>query len=84
MRLHTNRLKPEEITNREGLQVTTAARTIADVAIDGLAEEQIVQAIQEALQRGLTTRKELMAQAMYQGGRAKRIIHQTLKGDDPL
>ena len=76
--LHTNRLKPEEITNRQGLPVTTAVRTIADVAIVGLAEEQVIQAIQEALQRGLTTRDELMAQAAYQGGRAKRIIHQTL------
>lgn len=81
LRLHTNRLKPEEITTRQGLPVTTAARTIADVAVDGLAEEQIVQAIQEALQRGLATREELMAQAMYQGGRAKRIIHQALTGD---
>ena len=84
LRLHTNRLKPEEITSRQGLPVTTAARTIADVAVNGLAEEQIVQAIQEALQRGLTTREELMAQALYQGGRAKRIIHQTLTEDSPL
>ncbi len=84
LRLHTNRLKPEEITSRQGLPVTTAARTIADVAINGLAEEQIVQAIKEALQRGLTTREELMAQATYQGGRAKRIIHQNLTGDSAL
>ncbi|MFQ5420597.1 MAG: type IV toxin-antitoxin system AbiEi family antitoxin domain-containing protein [Anaerolineae bacterium] len=84
LRLHTNRLKPEEITKRQGLPVTTAARTIADVAIDGLAEEQVIQAIQEALQRGLTTREELMAQATYQGGRARRIIHQALTEDSPL
>lgn len=82
--LHTNRLRPEEITKRQGLPVTTATRAIADVAVDGLAEEQIVQAIQEALQRGLTTREDLMAQAMYQGGRAKRIIRQTLIEDSPL
>ena len=84
LRLHTNRLKPEEITSRQGLPVTTAVRTIADVAVNGLAEEQIVQAIHEALRRGLTTREELMAQAMYQGGQAKRIIHQALTGDSPL
>ena len=84
LRLHTNRLRPEEITNRQGLPITTATRAIADVAVDGLAEEQIVQAIQEALQRGLTTREDLMAQAMYQGGRAKRIIRQTLTEDSPL
>jgi predicted transcriptional regulator of viral defense system len=76
--LHTNRLKREEITKWEGLPVTTAVRTIADAAIGGLAEELVVQAIQEALQRGLTTREELMAQAAYQKGRAKTIIHKTL------
>jgi predicted transcriptional regulator of viral defense system len=83
LRLHTNRLKPEEITNRQGLPVTTVARTIADVAINGLAEEQVIQAIREALQRGQATREELMAQAVYQGGRAKKIIHETLTGSLP-
>jgi predicted transcriptional regulator of viral defense system len=84
LHLHTNRLKPEEITSRQGIPVTTAARTIADVAVSGLAEEQVVQAIREALQRGLTTPDELMAQATSQGGRAERIIHQMLTGDSLL
>ncbi len=79
LRLHTNQLKPEEITTREGLPVTTAERTIADVAIDGLPRELVVQSINEAIDRGLITREELLAQADYQGGRAKRIIYETLK-----
>ena len=80
IRLHTNRLSPDEVTKREGLPVTTVARTIADIAISGLAEEQIRQAIQEALQRGLTTREVLKAQAERQGGRAKRMIFKVLDG----
>ena len=84
LRLHTNALRPEEITNRQGLPTTTAARTIADVATSGLAEELVVQAVQEALQRGLTTREALLAQAAYQGGRAKKIIHKTLAESSPL
>lgn len=78
LRLHTNSLKPKEITTREGLPVTTAARTIADVAIDGAARELIVQAIHEAVDRGLTSPEALLAQADDQGGRAKKIIYETL------
>lgn len=82
LRLHTNQLKPEEITTREGLPVTTPARTIADVAIGGLARELVVQSIRESVDRGLTSREKLLAQADYQSGRAKRIIYETLTGSD--
>ena len=78
LRLHTNSLKPEETTTREGFPVTTAARTIA-----GLGMELVVQAIHEAIDRGLTSPEELLAQADYQGGRAKRIIYETLTGSIP-
>jgi predicted transcriptional regulator of viral defense system len=79
IRLHTNRLQPDEITQREGLPITTAARTIVDVAKSGLAEEQIHLAIQEALQRGLTTKEDLFLQADRHGGRAARLITQAIK-----
>lgn len=75
---HTNRLAQDEITNREGLPVTTVARTIRDVSTSGLAEEQVRQAIQEALQRGMTSPEDLLRQANRQGGRAKQIIYDTL------
>jgi predicted transcriptional regulator of viral defense system len=74
IRLHTNQLAPDEIIMRGGLQITTVARTIADVASSGLAEEQVIQAIQESIQRGLVSRQELLTQAERKGGRAKRII----------
>ena len=79
--LHTNRLGAGEITTREGLPVTTVARTIADVSISGLPEELISQAIREALQRGLTTQGELLTQAGQRGGRAKQIIPRIINGD---
>jgi predicted transcriptional regulator of viral defense system len=74
LRLHTNQLRPEEITHFMGLPVTTVARTIADVASSGLAEEMVRQAIREALQQGLVTRGELRSQAAARGGRARKII----------
>jgi predicted transcriptional regulator of viral defense system len=78
IRQHTNQLAPDEITRREGLPVTTVARTIADVSVSGLAEEQIQQAIRESLQRGLTSQNELLRHANRRGGRAKRIIQTAL------
>jgi len=74
IRLHTNQLAPDEVTTQGGLRVTTVARTIADVAASGLAEELIKQAIREALQKDLVSQNELFSQAERRGGRAKRII----------
>lgn len=74
LRLHTNRLQPGDVTRYAGLPVTTAARTIADVASAGLADELVLQAIHEALQRGLATPAELHAASAYRGGRVLRLI----------
>ncbi len=74
VRLHTNRIAPEDVITRGGLRVTTVTRTIADVASSGLAEELVRQAIQEALRRGLVSTEELISQAEQRGGRAKKII----------
>jgi predicted transcriptional regulator of viral defense system len=76
--LHTNQLRPDEIASREGLPVTSVARTIVDVATTHLAEEQIHQAIQEALIRGLVSPKDLRDLAERKKGRALRIIVGTL------
>ena len=81
IRLHTNRVSLDEITHREGLPVTTVARTIVDVAASGLAEEQVRQAIREALQRGLTTKDELLTQTSHRGRKVTRIIQNILNGE---
>jgi predicted transcriptional regulator of viral defense system len=79
MHMHTNRLRPGEVTTREGLPVTTVARTIADAAASHLAEDQVRQAVREALVRGLTTPEELLIQARQQKGRAERVIIDELR-----
>lgn len=78
IRQHTNRLGPHDATKREGLPITTVPRTIADVAAAGLAEEQVRQAVREALDRGLTDRDSLLAEADRRGGRAARLIKEEL------
>jgi predicted transcriptional regulator of viral defense system len=82
IRLHTNRLEPDEITTRNGLPITTVARTIADVSGSGVASELIAQTIQEALKRGLVSEVDLRIQAKRRGGRAKQIIQQFFNKED--
>ncbi len=79
VRLHTGRIAPEEITQREGLPVTTLPRTLADLIRDGVSEEIIRQAIAEALTRGMITRKALLEDAQRRGGRVARIITKILE-----
>ena len=82
IRQHTNQLAPDEITQREGLPLTTVARTIADVSMSGLAEELILQAIQEAIQRGLVSKEELLNYTKQRGGRMKRIMQIAFAGEN--
>lgn len=79
IRLHTSRLSADEITRRAGLPVTTVPRTIADAVVSGLAEEQVRQAIREAVRRGLVTPEALLAHAARRGGRVARVIGSALK-----
>jgi predicted transcriptional regulator of viral defense system len=83
LRLHTQHLEADEITRRAGLPVTTAARTIADVAVAGLADELVRQAIDEAINRGLVTHRALELQARRRKGRAARLILEALKEAQP-
>lgn len=79
IRQHTNRIGNDEVTQRAGLPITTVARTIADVIAGGLAQDQVRQAIQEALRRGLTTRESLLAQAARRGGQIRRVLERLLQ-----
>lgn len=82
IRLHTNRLETDEVTQRAGLPITTVARTIADVITSGLARDQIRQAIHEALQRGLTTRESLLTQTARRGRQISRVLENLLQSEE--
>lgn len=79
LRLHTKRLDREDVTQYEGLPVTTVQRTLIDVAAAGLAGEQVRQAIREALRRGLVTRESLLRLTASHGGRIKRLVDGALR-----
>lgn len=78
IRQHTNRLLADEITRRNGLPITTVERTLVDLIDTGLAEEQIRQAIREALQRGLTDQERLLDQARRAGGKVSVMMEEIL------
>ena len=79
LRLHTNQISPQEITRYDALPVTTVARTIADVTLNGLADELVEQAVQEAVRNGLATPALLIAAAEPRGPRVTRIIRRALE-----
>jgi predicted transcriptional regulator of viral defense system len=74
IRMHTTAVGAEDVAVRDGLPVTSVARSIADVARGGGSVELIGQAVHEALARGLVSEEALRDQAAKRGGRAKREI----------
>jgi len=79
LRLHTNRLEAREMTHYSGLPVTTVARTIADVANSGLADELVIQAVRQALRLGMTTPEDLRTAGLGRGRRAAQLIARALE-----
>lgn len=66
----TKPLGSRDVITRSGIRATSATRTILDTAEAGVAPEQIELAIEQAIERGLTTRQQLDAAA---GGRTRRV-----------
>lgn len=82
LKLHTKQLSPDEITARNGLDVTTVERTLADVIAGGMAQEQVQLAVEHALERGLVSKRGLVNYAKRRGGRTERIITASIRNSD--
>ncbi|MDP2859333.1 MAG: type IV toxin-antitoxin system AbiEi family antitoxin domain-containing protein [Bacillota bacterium] len=78
LKLHRHRLGENEVTRRDGVRVTTAIRTLLDVAAAGVSEDQVVKAVHDALQGGLVRRNELLTAARSRGGRARKVIEKAV------
>lgn len=61
--LHRAELPDEDIQARLGYRLTTVTRSLIDVAVEGVDEDQLARAISEAVERGLTTLRRLRARA---------------------
>lgn len=68
-----------EVVVREGMRVTSPARTIVDSAAWGTAPEQVLRAVVQALERGLTTPAALARAADERGGQVARLIEAGLR-----
>jgi predicted transcriptional regulator of viral defense system len=81
VRIHTTTrpVRPGEVVVRDGIRVTSAERSIADAARAGTAPDQIVAAVAQAVERGATTARRLLAVARERGGRVERLVRQALR-----
>ena len=78
LRQHTNQISPADITQYEGLPVTTVPRTIADVALAGLSDEFVMQAAREAVRTGLVAPDRLLAAAAPRSQRLVQVLRRAL------
>jgi hypothetical protein len=63
-----------QVVRRGVLRVTAPARSILDAAEAGTAPEQIVRAVQQAIEQGLATRKQFLALARQRPRRVEALI----------
>lgn len=67
-------LASRDVVSRKGMRVTSPARSIVDAAGAGTQPEQVEAAVRQALAEGLTTPRELRAQAERGGRRVRGLI----------
>lgn len=73
--LHTtSRPLFDDVLVRQGIRLTGHGRSIVDSAERGMAPDQVERAVQEALDRGLVSERDLLRQARERGGRVERLI----------
>jgi predicted transcriptional regulator of viral defense system len=79
--LHTTTvpLRRNEVTNRFGVQVTSPARTIADVADIGVDPSVVIEATWRAVITGLVSPKELRAAVRRRSVRVRQLVARALQ-----
>lgn len=77
----TRLLIATDVVTRDGLRVTSPARSIVDAAESGTAPEQVVLAARQAIERGLTTPGQLRNATSGRGSRVERLIRRALDED---
>jgi predicted transcriptional regulator of viral defense system len=81
VRLHTTTRPFErgDVTTREGIRITSPARTIADAAETGTGPEQVEMAAFEALESGQTTELRLERAIAERSDRVQRLVRSVLQ-----
>ena len=81
VKIHTTvrALRPNDLTYRDGMVVTSATRTILDAAEAGTAPDQIELAVRQAVERGLTAPDHLQRGAAERGRRVATLVDGALR-----
>jgi predicted transcriptional regulator of viral defense system len=79
VRLHVADLPEADVVDRTRFRVTTAVRSLIDVAASGVDEDQLARAIAEAGERGLVSMRQLRARAEVIDARAALYIERALR-----
>jgi predicted transcriptional regulator of viral defense system len=81
VRIHTTtrELTPADVVVRDGMRVTSPVRSILDAAETGTAPEQVIAAVTQAVDRGMTTELLLLAAAGERGRRVERLVRRALE-----
>jgi predicted transcriptional regulator of viral defense system len=79
IRVHTIQLTPKDITEFEGLPITTVDKTIIDCAFAYVHDEQIRMAVSQSLRRGMTTKQKLIDQAKNRSARVQDLISRAVE-----
>lgn len=74
----TKAFGPLDITTRDGIRLTGAARSILDAAEWGTGPEQIEMAIHQAIARGLATRSQLLRDVTTRTARVRSLVANAL------
>jgi predicted transcriptional regulator of viral defense system len=61
--IHKGSLPKEDVEDREGFRVTTPIRSILDAASKDIESDHLARVIEDALERGLTTRRVIRSRA---------------------
>ena len=79
--LHTTTvpLRRDEVTNRFGVQLTSPARTLADVADIGADPSVVIEAAGRAVATGLASPKELRRALKRRSARVRQIVERALE-----
>jgi predicted transcriptional regulator of viral defense system len=81
IKYHTKRFSEDEVTYYEGLKVTTVARTIIDLIESGFNPIQTKKSIDQAFDRGMITKDELLAQVKKKGQGLVRKVCFYIEGE---
>jgi predicted transcriptional regulator of viral defense system len=75
----TRHFGKSDVVVRDGVRVTSPARSIIDTADTGTAPEQVMAAVAQAVDRGMATGSKLLAAAKGRGERVERLIRQAVQ-----